>query len=133
MSFVVSNVAKFCSRPTKEHLTAVKCIMRYLKGTTSYGLLYSETVQRILWATQMPIGVVILMTTDQHQIMFSNSEELQSVGKSKKQSLVALSTAEAEYIALSSATQEASWMRQLLINLNCGSTTQTVSYENNQS
>ena len=84
ISFAVSNVAKFCSRPIKEHLTAVKRIMRYLKGSTSCSLLYSETVQRILWATQMPIGVVILMTTYQQQVMFSNSEELWLVRKSKK-------------------------------------------------
>ena len=34
--------------------------------------------------------------------------------RSKKQSTVALSTAEAEYMALASATQEAIWLRQLL-------------------
>ena len=33
--------------------------------------------------------------------------------KSKKQASVALSTAEAEYMALSSAAQEATWIRQL--------------------
>ena len=59
-----------------------------------------KAVQSILWATQMPIGVVILMTTYQHQITFSNSEKLQSVRKSKKQTSVALSTAEAEYICI---------------------------------
>ena len=37
--------------------------------------------------------------------------------KSRKQTCVALSTAEAEYIALASATQEATWMRQLLEDL----------------
>ena len=108
ISFAVSNVAKFYSRPTKEHWTAVKRIMRYLKGTTSYGLLYSETSSKNSVATQMLIGVVILITTDQYQVMFFNSEELRSVGKSKKQSSVALSTAEAKYIALLSATQESS-------------------------
>ena len=92
-----------------------------------------KPVQRIVWATQMLIGVVILMTTDQHQVMFSNLEELRSVGKVKRKTSVALSTAEAEYMALSSATQEASWMRQLLVDLNCGSTTPTVIYEDNQS
>ncbi|CAB4044111.1 Hypothetical predicted protein [Paramuricea clavata] len=35
----------------------------------------------------------------------------------KKQTCVALSTAEAEYVALSAAVQEALWMRQLLIDL----------------
>ena len=34
--------------------------------------------------------------------------------KSQKQTCVALSTAEAEYIALAAATQKATWMRQLL-------------------
>ena len=72
--------------------------MRFLKGSTSYGLLYSESSSRTLWATQMPIGVVILMTTDQHQVTFSNSEKLQSVRKSKKQTSVVLSTAQDEYI-----------------------------------
>ena len=37
--------------------------------------------------------------------------------KSKKQTVIALSTAEAEYIALSAATQEVSWMRKLLDDL----------------
>ena len=35
--------------------------------------------------------------------------------RSKKQSCVALSTAEAEYMALASATQEAIWLQQLLL------------------
>jgi hypothetical protein len=37
--------------------------------------------------------------------------------KSRKRTCVALSTAEAEYIALASATQEAAWMKQLLEDL----------------
>ena len=38
--------------------------------------------------------------------------------RSKKQPCVAFSTAEAEYIALSAAVQEALWMKQLLIDSN---------------
>ena len=40
--------------------------------------------------------------------------------KSQKQTCVALSTAEAEYLALAGATQEATWMRQLLEDLHKG-------------
>ena len=43
ITFAVSNVAKYCSKPTKEHWTAVKRIMRYLKGTYNFGLLYKES------------------------------------------------------------------------------------------
>ena len=43
IAFAVSNVARFCSKPTKEHWTAIKRIMRYLRGTTNLGLLYTKS------------------------------------------------------------------------------------------
>ena len=52
---------------------------------------------------------------------------------SKKQTNVALSTAEAEYVALSSAVQEAIWLRQLNSKLNHPPSNPTVIYEDNQS
>ena len=53
--------------------------------------------------------------------------------RSKKQTSLALSTAEAEYIALSGATQEAVWLRQLTSELRFKPTKPTVIYEDNQS
>ena len=53
--------------------------------------------------------------------------------KSRKQTCVALSTAEAEYVALAGATQEATWMRQLLQDLHHEQTEPTVIREDNQS
>ena len=46
--------------------------------------------------------------------------------KSRKQTCVALSTAEAEYVALAGATQEATWMRHLLEDLHHKQTQLTV-------
>ena len=43
IAFAVSNVARFCSSPTKEHWTAVKRILRYIKGTSNYGVAYSRS------------------------------------------------------------------------------------------
>jgi ribosomal protein L24E len=40
IAFATSNVSRFCNNPTKQHWTAVKRILRYLKGTPSLGLLY---------------------------------------------------------------------------------------------
>jgi len=37
ITFAVSNVATFCSKPTKEHWVAVKRILRYLNGTMNHG------------------------------------------------------------------------------------------------
>ena len=52
--------------------------------------------------------------------------------RSKKQSCTSLSTAEAEYMALSSAAQEATWIRQLTKDLQNGPTRPTVIHEDNQ-
>ena len=46
IAFAVSNVAKYCSRPSKEHWTAVKRILRYLKATNDHGLLYCKTSEK---------------------------------------------------------------------------------------
>ena len=53
--------------------------------------------------------------------------------RSKKQVCVELSTAEAEYMALSSAVQKALWMRQLTIDLRNGPARTTAILEGNQS
>ncbi len=52
--------------------------------------------------------------------------------RSKKPTSVALSTAEAEYIALSSATQEAMWLRQLVSELRNRQSKAIVLKEDNQ-
>lgn len=53
--------------------------------------------------------------------------------KSKKKSLVALSTTEAEYIALALATQDALWIRSLLRQIGLSQRKPTIINENNNS
>ena len=51
---------------------------------------------------------------------------------SKKQQIVALSTSEAEYVALSSAAQEATWLQRLLQDLQVNLKESIVIFEDNQ-
>ena len=51
---------------------------------------------------------------------------------SKKQPIITLSTTEAEYVALSAATQEAVWLRKLLSDIEAPSDIPTVINEDNQ-
>ena len=51
--------------------------------------------------------------------------------RSKKQTCVALSTVEAEYMALASAAQEAIWLRQLTADLNSRQPGATIIFEDN--
>ena len=48
IAFAVRAVAKFSSNPGKKHWTAVKRILRYLKGTTSLGLTFSRGQSKLL-------------------------------------------------------------------------------------
>ena len=43
ISYAVSSLARFSCKPTNEHWTALKRLLRYLKGTTNLGILYSNT------------------------------------------------------------------------------------------
>ena len=135
IAFAVSIAARFCASPTKEHWTAVKRILRYLNGTQQFGLLYKAN------------------TSSESEIAgFSDSDWAGDVGdrkstsgyvfllggaavswKSTKQTTVALSTAEAEYIALSSASQEAIWLQQLISDLSKKALRKMIIYEDNQS
>ncbi|KAF2349227.1 hypothetical protein FHG87_020016 [Trinorchestia longiramus] len=42
ITFAVNNLAKYCSKPLKNHWTCMKRIFRYLKGTSELGILYSN-------------------------------------------------------------------------------------------
>ena len=73
------------------------------------------------------------MTENQHLDTYSQLVEELLAGSVKKQTSVALSSAEAEYIALASAVQEAIWIRQLSLDLKHQSSKATVIHEDNQS
>ena len=40
VSYAVSNVARFCEKPSKSHWIALEQIMCYLRGTVDHGLTY---------------------------------------------------------------------------------------------
>ena len=129
----MSNVAKYSANPTKQHWIAVKRIFRYLKGTLNHGLFYSrnESTECVGFSDSDWGGDL-----DDRK---STSGYLFQLGgtaiswRSKKQTCVALSTAEAEYMALASAAQEAMWLRQLTIDLKNEPVSATVIFEDNQS
>ena len=73
--------------------------------------LISTSANQQLEATLMLTGAVIWTTENPHLFQVSGGAVS---WRSKKQTCVALSTAEAEYVALASAAQEAMWMRQLI-------------------
>ncbi|RVW24941.1 Retrovirus-related Pol polyprotein from transposon TNT 1-94 [Vitis vinifera] len=100
IGFVVSTVSQFMHSPTEEHMEAVYRILRYLKMTPRKGLFFKKTENRDTevyldadWA-----GNIIdrRSTSGYYSFVWGNLV----TWRSKKQSVVARSSAEAEYRAL---------------------------------
>ena len=132
IAFVVSKVARFSSIPSQQHWSAVKRIFRYLKGTTGFCITYSrDKVANMFGNSDADWAGDDASRKSTSGYLFIMNGGLIS-WRSVKQICIALTTAEAEYVAHCSASQEAIWLKQLLIDLKCKDTPITIN-ENNQS
>ena len=98
----VGVVSKFCSNPTEAHKTAVKRIFRYLKKTMNLALKYCKDEKQVTGFSDADWGSDL----DDRRSTCGNVFRLAGGAiswLSKKQAVVALSTSEAEYVALSLA------------------------------
>ena len=111
-------------KPGIAHWNALRRVLRYLKGTINYGLVYHHTSD--ISNQNNPCNLQVYCDSDwagDHKdrksttgyvIMFNGT----IIGhKSSKQSGVSTSTLEAEYIALATTVTEVLWIRTLLSEL----------------
>lgn len=119
LAFTVRELARFMSDYGERHWTAAKHVLRYLNGTRATGLLLGRC------ASNEPL---LKAFTDSDwasgESRKSVSGYLMLVGggrpvawSSKQQSVVALSSCEAEYLACTHAACEITWLRNLLMEL----------------
>lgn len=136
ITYAVCKVARFSAEPDKSHWAAVKRIIRYLVGTAEFGLLYRKGVQEeCVGYSDADWGGDLDDRRSTSGYLFRMCAAAVS-WRSKKQTCVALLTAEAEYMALASATQEAVWIGQLnreLSGVRDNEVSETVVFEDNQS
>ena len=135
IAYAVSTAAKFTAKPSEEHWKAVKHILRYIAGTINLGLQFTRggSIDCTGFADADWAGDI-----DDRK---STSGYLFKVGggpvswRSRKQNCVALSTAEAEYMSLTLAAQEAIWLNRLLAELQSQEepAKPAILYEDNQS
>jgi hypothetical protein len=116
IAYVINKLSRFVSNPGSEHWRALEWVMRYLVGTMNYGIHYSGDPK------------VLEGYSDANWI--SDADELKATSgyvftlrggavswKSCKQTILTRSTMEAELAALDTATIEAEWLRELLLDL----------------
>lgn len=136
LSFVVSKLSQYFAEPTEEQWVTVKHVLRYLRGTIEKELCFrrndSEKLGLLAYSdADWAADVTDRRSTTGYCVSLSKNSSFVS-WKSKKQPTVALSTCEAEYMALASTIQECIYLDQLLEGIDDYKYTQTVVYEDNQ-
>ncbi|XP_062114802.1 uncharacterized protein LOC133827049 [Humulus lupulus] len=113
ISFSVGICAHYQANPKQSHLTAVKCIFKYLAGTVEFGLWYSCDTNMSL------VGYGDFDWAESLDDRKSTSRGCFYIGKilvswfSKKQHSISLSTAEAEYIVAGSCYTQLVWLNKM--------------------
>ncbi|RVW88140.1 Retrovirus-related Pol polyprotein from transposon RE1 [Vitis vinifera] len=117
ISFAVSMVSQFMNNPTEEHQEAVYRILRYLKMTPGKGLFFKRVASRDVeifsnadWAGSLTDR---RSTSGYCTYVWGNLV----TWRSKKQSVVARSSAEAEVRAMAHGICEGIWLKRLLEEL----------------
>ncbi|KAK4271170.1 hypothetical protein QN277_019902 [Acacia crassicarpa] len=117
ISYSVSIVSRFMHSPSEEHMKAVFRILRYLKGAPGKGLLFSKCNKACIegYTDSNWVGD---KTTRQSTSGYSTFVEGNLVTwRSKKQKVVATSSAEAEFRGMSYGICELLWIKSVLADL----------------
>lgn len=120
IAFGVGLISRFMDDPKVAHMVAAKRVLRYLRGTADYGLLFprgsgSEKLNLIGFSDSDWSG-------DQDERKSTTGYVFKLLNApiswcSKKQPMVALSSCEAEYIAAAYAACQALWFDSLLAEM----------------
>lgn len=133
ISFAVGLVARFIERHDTSHVNAVRRIIAYLKGTSNFGIRF------VGFAADSLTGY-----TDADYAGFHDSRQSTTgsifinhggtiAWTSRRQTCVAQSTTEVEYVAASETAKEAVWIRVALPDMHEGQSGPIIIYCDNQS
>ncbi|KAK2989971.1 hypothetical protein RJ640_004134 [Escallonia rubra] len=129
----VSLISRYMENPTEKHMLAAKRIFRYLQGTRDFGLFYKKSKKLDFFGftdsdyagdqddRRSTSGYVFMLGTG--AVSWS----------SKKQSIVTLSTTEAEFVAATACACQAIWLRRILEELQFKQTGATIVFCDNNS
>jgi hypothetical protein len=117
IAFAVSVVSQFMHEPRSHHMDAVMRIIRYLKGSPGRGLLYTShgNLQVECYTDADWAGSLDDRRSTSGYCTFVGGNLV--TWRSKKQNVVARSTAEAEFRAMAHGVCELLWLKILLMEL----------------
>ena len=117
ISYAVGVVSQFMHQPQEDHMNAVMRIVRYLKGTTSYGIFLEKKkdleIDGYTDADRASNPVDRKSTRGYFTFVGGNLV----TWRSKKKKVGALSSAEAEFQGIRNGLMEILWLRRLLTEI----------------
>ena len=117
LAYVLSMVSQFMHSPSEEHMNAVIRILRYLKSSPGKGILFTkgDSLDINGYANANWAGSVQDRRSTSGYFTFVGGNLV--TWRSKKQEVVARSSAEAEYRGMTKAICELLWIRNLMQDL----------------
>jgi hypothetical protein len=117
IAYVVQQVCLHMHDPREPHLAALKRILRYIHGTLALGLLLrpSTGTDFVVYTDADWAGCPDTRTSTSGYAVFLGDNLIS--WSSKRQNTVSRSSAEAEYRVVANGVAEATWLRQLLLEL----------------
>jgi hypothetical protein len=125
IAFAVARLTQYTIKPNSQCWAALKRLIRYLKGTRTKGIIYGaqpnpgttdDDACHIKGYTDSDWAGDTSTCKSTSGYLFLGAGAPIAWG-SNKQPIVALSTCEAEYVAASDASREATWLRNLLAEI----------------
>ena len=132
ISFAVGMLSRYMENPGVSHWESACHVLRYLKATRNTGILYkSSSTPHIDAYSDADFAVDRDTRKSTSGFVFTCANGAIS-WRSKKQTLTAQSTVEAETIALSNAVRELLWIKKLLRDLDLSTSFASEIYVDNQ-
>ena len=131
IAHAVSFLSQFLTNYRQEHWTAAKRVLRYLRRTPDIGITYGCGGSSIIGFSDSDWGNCLTDRRSYTGYIFMYNGGAVS-WESRKQRTVALSSTEAEYMALTEASKEAIHLKGLLKFLNSEDTPEVIVFSDNQ-
>ncbi|GKB72794.1 retrovirus-related pol polyprotein from transposon TNT 1-94 [Tanacetum coccineum] len=133
ISYAVQQVCLYMRDPRAPHFTALKRILRYVRGTLTFGLQIhaSTTAQLTAYTDADWAGCPVTRRSTSGYCVFLGDNLLS--WSAKRQVTLSRSSAEAEYRGVANVVAETAWIRNLLLELHAPLTTATLVYCDNVS
>lgn len=131
ITFAVNSLSQYNTCYSKEHWIAAKRILRYIKGTLEYGIVFRKTGAELQGFVDAEWGSCIddRRSYTGYVFMFAGAA---ISWESRKQRTVALSSMQAEYMTLTEGAKEAIHLRRFLREIGVNIKNPTPIWNDNQ-